>query len=300
MSNLSVPGKTRKQGCLRDFLEGNSTRLFRQVGNWILKVGVKVSESLGQSGAPGNLVRSGVTVLVPARGGSKGIRKKNLRQVGGESLVGRAVNTAKEVPGVGAIVVSTDSSEIASEALSYGAIVHERSEALSGDNSLVVDLIRNFFGLGEVSSAPSAKLAYSRYLLLLEPTAPLRSTASVSACLANLFNGADSSATMCAARVHPLRVFRLDDDEIVPFVPLSDAWNPRQSLQPVFQMTGGAYGCDLQSFPANGNSIIYGDFRPVFVSGFESVDIDNVLDLRFADYLASSSLLIDSDNASEF
>lgn len=249
-----------------------------------------------KSGRPSKSGRFGVTVLIPARGGSKGIEKKNLRLVGGVSLVGRAVEIAKQLAGIDAIVVSTDDSEIASEAVSRGALVHQRSELLSRDDAVVADLIRSFFGLGQPASAPSPEIANSRYFLLLEPTAPLRRVASLSACLSHLADGADSSATMGSARIHPLRVFRRGDGlSIVPFIPLSDPWNPRQTLEPVYQMTGGAYGCDLVNFPLDGKSLVFGDFRPVFVNESEAVDIDSLLDLYVADYLATSSETIQSE-----
>lgn len=240
--------------------------------------------------------RSGVTALIPARGGSKQIVGKNLRLVGGLSLVGRAISIAKQIGGVNSIVVSTDDSEIASEAISCGALVHQRSEMLSGDDAVVADLIRSFFGLGQAASAPTNEIGNSRYFLLLEPTAALRRTASVAACLDHLLEGADSSATMTAARVHPLRVFRLQEgSSVIPYVALSDPWKPRQTLDAAYQMTGGAYGGDLESFPLDGNSFVFGDFRPVFVGEAEAFDIDSLLELYVADYLSSHLDIIESE-----
>lgn len=246
-----------------------------------------MSKKISRSNTLGKSGRFGVTVLIPARGGSKGINKKNLRLVGGVSLVGRAIAVAKKVPGVNAVVVSTDDNEVASEAASHGATVHHRSAALSGDEAVVADLIRDFFGIGRPPTAPSLEIGNSRFFLLLEPTAPLRTISTVSACLRKVLGGADSSATMGAARVHPLRVFCLEDDgSVAPFMPSVDAWKPRQTLAPVYQMTGGAYVCDLESFPLQGNSLMFGKFSPLIVGDYEAVDVDSLLDLSVADYLA--------------
>lgn len=76
-----------------------------------------------------------VVAVIPARAGSKGIPGKNLRTVGGRSLVGRAVDAARAAATVDVVVVSTDGDAIAAEALAAGARVVRRPDDLSGDEA---------------------------------------------------------------------------------------------------------------------------------------------------------------------
>lgn len=73
--------------------------------------------------------------IIPARGGSKGIKDKNLQLVGGVSLIGRAVRTAKKATNISEVYVTTDSTEIAKEAINYGAKVINRPPGISNDTA---------------------------------------------------------------------------------------------------------------------------------------------------------------------
>lgn len=73
--------------------------------------------------------------IIPARGGSKGIPRKNLQEVGGKSLIGRCVSSLSLALGTGAIFVSTDDTEIASEALRHGGGVIDRHKDIAGDTA---------------------------------------------------------------------------------------------------------------------------------------------------------------------
>lgn len=78
---------------------------------------------------------SEVVAIIPARGGSKGVPRKNLRRVGGVPLIGRAVAAALATDGVDRVVVSTDDDEIALTAQEWGAQVVRRPDELSGDTA---------------------------------------------------------------------------------------------------------------------------------------------------------------------
>src|SRR4051812_12992965 len=76
-----------------------------------------------------------VVAVIPARAGSKGIPGKNLRTVGGRSLVRRAVESARAARLVDGVVVSTDGDDIAAEAVAAGARVVRRPAELAGDEA---------------------------------------------------------------------------------------------------------------------------------------------------------------------
>ena len=76
-----------------------------------------------------------VVAIIPARGGSKGVPRKNLRRVGGVPLIERAVRTASETDSIDLVVVSTDDDEIAAVSEAAGARVVRRPADISGDTA---------------------------------------------------------------------------------------------------------------------------------------------------------------------
>lgn len=107
-----------------------------------------------------------VIALLPARGGSKRIPRKNLEKVGGVSLVERAIGATQESRHVQATYVSTDDAEISQVALSCGAHVLSRPAELAADDATMEQAVRHFLLF--------ADLADDDIVLILEPTAPLR------------------------------------------------------------------------------------------------------------------------------
>ncbi|GAA5097557.1 N-acylneuraminate cytidylyltransferase [Microbacterium yannicii] len=78
---------------------------------------------------------SEVVAIIPARGGSKGIARKNLQRVGGVPLVARAVDAARRCPAIDRVVVTTDDAEIAAVAAEWGAEIVDRPTGLAGDEA---------------------------------------------------------------------------------------------------------------------------------------------------------------------
>ncbi len=90
-----------------------------------------------------------IVAFIPARAGSKGLRRKNLQLLNGISLIGRAVLAAKSIPSISHVVVTTDCEEIANEAINYGALIpFIREPELSGDfattETTLSDALRRF------------------------------------------------------------------------------------------------------------------------------------------------------------
>jgi CMP-N,N'-diacetyllegionaminic acid synthase len=221
---------------------------------------------------------SRVIALVPARSGSKGLRDKNLAQVGGRSLLARAIETALAVAEIDRCIVSTDGQEIAHEAARLGAEVHRRTPDLATDDSPVLDTIRAVIRwLGEEDGQ----------LVLLQPTSPLRRAEDVRRCLKALSAGADSAATFVEASLHPHRAFRLDDGEPRPFIEGVVPWLPRQQLAPpAYELTGGVYTFWINRLRKNAESVLFGTVQAILVPRSTAVDVDDATDLEIARALA--------------
>jgi CMP-N,N'-diacetyllegionaminic acid synthase len=129
----------------------------------------------------------GVTAIIPARGGSKGLPGKNLARIGGRSLVGIAVTQAREVPAIDEIIVSSDAPEILEEGRRWGAHAVQRPHHLARDDSPTIDVVR------ELMSNEHSE----RVIVLLQPTSPLRRVEDIDECLCRLDDpGVDSVVTV--------------------------------------------------------------------------------------------------------
>jgi CMP-N-acetylneuraminic acid synthetase len=111
-----------------------------------------------------------VIAFIPARGGSKGVKNKNLQRVGGKSLVGRSIECAFSA-GVTRIYVSTDSDEIAIEARNNGAIVIKRPDDISGDSATTESSIEHFLKVENFSG--------EEIVVLLQATSPFTNSFDV-------------------------------------------------------------------------------------------------------------------------
>lgn len=136
-----------------------------------------------------------LAAFIPARGGSKRVPRKNLRRVGGRTLVELAIASARGA-GIERVYVSTDDSEIAVEAQQHGAIAIERPAELSADTSSTEEAITHWWRGLSLEERPDA-------FVLLQPTSPLRTWRHVSEAVSLLVQtGADSAVSVEVSPVH--------------------------------------------------------------------------------------------------
>ena len=221
--------------------------------------------------------------VIPARGGSKGIPGKNLREVGGVSLLVHAIRAAREAERVSEFVVSTDSDEIAGAATAAGARVVVRPSELATDDAPVAAALSHALETVEAEGSGPFDV-----VVLLQPTAPLRTGTHVDGALRALENAptADSVVSVCVVEdAHPGRMYRLPGDGTM--TPLWPEWerSPRQALPPVYHRNGAIYAVRRDTLLRHGLAI---GRRPVpYVMPPElQANIDAERDLIVADALA--------------
>ena len=123
--------------------------------------------------------------IVPARGGSKGVPRKNMQTVGGVSLVGRTAQLAASLAWIGHTIISTDDAEIRAEAVCHGAAApFLRPPELSGDAASSEDVWRHAWLAAEEHFATRFDIS-----LLLEPTSPLRTETDLTVTAETLIQG---------------------------------------------------------------------------------------------------------------
>jgi CMP-N,N'-diacetyllegionaminic acid synthase len=218
-----------------------------------------------------------VVAVVPARGGSKTIPDKNLRELGGKPLVAWPVEVAGATEAVDRTLLTTDSDDIADAAREYGAEVVDRPADLAGDDALVIDALRH------VREQLRAEDDTPTYMVMLEPTCPFRTAGDVTECLELLARGPyDSVATFTRAAVNPHRTWRIDDGRPEQMVPGTDPWLPRQQLPEAYELNGGVYAFALDALPSEGHTLLFGTAGAVTMPPERSVDVDTPLDLELA------------------
>jgi CMP-N-acetylneuraminic acid synthetase len=181
-----------------------------------------------------------VLVVVPARGGSKGVPRKNLREVAGVSLVARVGALVAKLSFVDRAVVSTDDDEIAAVAEAAGlAAPFRRPEALSGDRIGDLDVLSH-------ALLASEEIDGVRYdvVVMLQPTSPLRRAAHVEAVVDKLVDeGRDAVWTVGETdlKYHPRKQLVLEEGELRFWDPAGSEVIARQQLTPVYHRDGAAY-----------------------------------------------------------
>lgn len=181
-----------------------------------------------------------VLAIIPARGGSKGLPGKNIRPMCGKPLIVWSIEKGKLSKYVDELLVTTDSQEIASVAKAAGAYVpFLRPPELSTDHSTTYDAIRH--ALAFLDEREGKRFDY---VVLLEPTSPLREDDDVDRMLEHLVGNAaefDSIISVGEVDEHPSIVKRLKGLRLEPFCPELPQTKRRQDNEPAFFPFGVAY-----------------------------------------------------------
>lgn len=230
---------------------------------------------------PSSISRSRVLGIIPARGGSKGILRKNLRNLGGMPLLAHSIRAALQSKTIDLVVVSTEDSEIAAVAASFGATVINRPAELATDTVQNNDVVRHAIQtMGEHFS----------HIALLQPTSPLRQAVHIDECLTPLLAGSACSVmTVTQVEHHPGKALFLSSaNEVRPFTTASDMEARRQDLPLVYRQNGAVYALAAADFLRE-NKFILSPCRASLMPQELSMDIDTEFDLLIAEYYLAQS-----------
>ena len=223
--------------------------------------------------------------LICARGGSKGLSRKNIKPLNGIPLIGWSIKVAKKIEKVSRVIVSTDSEEIANIALEYGAEVpFMRPKELALDDSPEWLVWRH-----AITYLESQQGERIDNLVVLPATAPLRSIKDVNSCIDEFEKGdVDSIITVSEAKRNPYFNMTTNDDKGYSSIVINnDGVSRRQDAPKVFDMTTVAYVVKSE-FIKKYNGVFEGKVRSVCIPEERAIDIDTMLDFKIAEYLISS------------
>jgi CMP-N,N'-diacetyllegionaminic acid synthase len=224
--------------------------------------------------------------LIPARGGSKGIPRKNLLQLGGKPLISHTIEAALESDCIDRLIVSTDDNEIADISRELGCEVpFMRSAELSTDAASAIDVINH--GLSWAEDLERLKI---EGVLLLQPTSPLRTAQHISQAV-GIFRQKVADTVVSVVEVphqfNPVSVMRLEPDAgLTPYEVDSDMILRRQDKPLVFARNGPAILLVRPEQIRRGN-FYSGRTFPYPMKRNESWDLDEPEDIALIEFFLS-------------
>ena len=229
-----------------------------------------------------------VVGFIFARGGSKGVPRKNVRPLAGKSLIAYAIETALASDLIDRVIVSTDDEEIAGVAQQYGAEVpFMRPPELAQDNSSEWLAWQHAIRTLETTKGEPNMDAF----VSIPPTSPLRAVEDVDACIRTLLESdVDVVITVKPAERNPyFNMVMLDEEGYARLViPADQPVHRRQAAPLVYDMTTVAYAARPE-FVLKADSIFEGTVKAVVVPVERSLDIDTELDFKLAEFLLGQS-----------
>lgn len=231
-----------------------------------------------------------VLALIPARGGSKGLPNKNILPLGGHPLIAWSIAAAKATPGIGRVVVSTDSPEIARISREYGAETpFLRPADLAGDFTTDLETFVHALNWLDSEEGYNPDLVFQ-----LRPTSPIRFLAEMQTCLRLLREHpeAQSIRTVTPSPVTPYKMWLVDgpDQPMRPLlsVPgMAEPYNmPRQKLPATWWQTG-TYDLIRTEVIRKQGSMSGSCILPVCIENHLAIDIDDLNSFNRAEALIS-------------
>jgi CMP-N-acetylneuraminic acid synthetase len=225
-------------------------------------------------------VETRVLCVIPARGGSKGIRLKNITPVNGEPLLHYSLTAAQNATRLSRVVLSSDHPEILAVARTYGDDVPlERPAELAQD-----DTASDPVALHALEVCEAAGDEPYGYVLLLQTTNPLVIPDDIDRTVELLVNsGCDSCVTVSSiGDLHPAKLKVMDGDRLLPYLE-QEVTGLRQQLPEVYTRNHSCYAVRRSVLKEKG---LYGDdIRAVVVPKERMVNIDDSIDLTVAEAL---------------
>lgn len=231
----------------------------------------------------GNKIKNDLSFLglITARGGSKGVPRKNVREVGGKPLIAWTIEVAVRSH-LDRVIVSTDNEEISMVSKSWGAEVpFKRPEPLAQDDSSHLSvLVHAIHWLNENEGY------IPDYIMLLQPTSPLRSVYDVNHSIGMAIKkNADSVISVKKTKSHPYITKQISQDgKLKDFIEKPEGYLSRQSLPLVYVINGAIYAAKRETLLKKKDW--YSDNTYAYVMPPErSLDIDTPWDLYLADLI---------------
>lgn len=225
-----------------------------------------------------------INAIIPARGGSKGIPKKNLAKIGGHPLIAYAITACRLAKSIDRVIVSTDSEEIAAVAKFYGAeIPFMRPQELARDNSTDVGFLKHYWQYTFAGEE----------VALMRPTTPFRDPNFIDYVVAEYFKHQDNISglrSLNEINESPYKVYKVEENICKGFFDnfegIANYSNlPRQIFPKTYQANGHIDIVKRKTLFEKNEA--FGD-KIYAIIGERVIDIDSRFDLEIAQYQAGT------------
>jgi len=230
-----------------------------------------------------------ILAVVPARSGSKGVKDKNMKVLGGMSLIARAARCLNELEWIDIKVLSTDSDKYANEGRKYGLQVpFLRPDSLSGDSATAVDTM--IHALQE-----SEKIFNMEFdiLLIIEPTSPFRLPLDIENTCRELIES-NSDSVVCVspldAKCHPKKILYVEEYGGLKYHSDSgENITARQQLETLYTRNGICYAITKESLLRDKKIITYNS--KAFIVDRYIANIDDPIDIKWTEFLLNNGFV---------
>jgi CMP-N,N'-diacetyllegionaminic acid synthase len=222
-----------------------------------------------------NLDGKHILALIPARGGSKGVVRKNMRPVKGIPLVGYTLKAALKSKYINRVYMSSDDDEIINYAKEMGANAIRRPSEFANDNASANDVVNHFF-----STLDIRLIEQDPYIIYLQPTSPLRTAEHIDKALeAMMEHGLSKLVSVQEMTKSPFKAFVLGSKGLLEALFTEESTNKRrQDLPKAFSPNGAIYIFKISDFKVNNKFPSNGSY-PYIMNKKDSLDIDTEDDL---------------------
>lgn len=229
-----------------------------------------------------------VLAVIPARGGSKGLPGKNVRIMCGKPLIAWSISQGLASQYIDKVLVTTDSQEIATVAEQHGASVpFLRPNLLAGDSASSIDVV-----LHATEYMKSIGEFYD-FVVLLEPTSPLRSVSDISGALELLVYSEIAESVVGVVKVecsHPSFLYSIKNELLQPMLGSQPIGLRRQDLQgEYFCLEGSVYASSVESLSKK-RSFYHAATAPWIVDRYKSIEIDELCDFIAVEALMKAKI----------
>lgn len=221
-----------------------------------------------------------VLAVIPARGGSKGIPRKNIKILGGKPLIAHTIAAAAKSIYIDKVHISTDDEEIAQVAKEWGGSVPFLRDAKYAADEVpnIPDVIVHI-----VNSIEREQKEKFDIILLLEPTYPFRNNLTIDKTIETIYNNNETDwvTTVSRSREYPhrMRLYNEKTGDIHPLVQDKNTFSQRQALETLYVLRGAVYAAHRKNINKKLSTC---SWKGVVVSDLEGVDIDEPFDFKLA------------------
>lgn len=234
----------------------------------------------------GYLESKELLAIIPARGGSKGVPRKNIRELSGKPLIAYTIEEAKKSRYINRIIVSTEDLEIADISKKYGAEVpFLRPLEFASDFSPSIDAV-----IYTVNRLKAQEGYYPDLVCLLQCTTPFKRVKDIDGTIGKLLEtGMDGAVSVCEAESHPYWMHKFNGDKLEMFIQQEQNKLRRQDLPKVYRLNGAIWVVKTSRLLEERKMVLNNE------SGYimeveDSIDIDTELDFKFAELLMKERL----------